>query len=39
MRAADCRRQTQLTEALTLLKTLQTQMAALQSQQTPARDP
>ncbi|GJV05920.1 hypothetical protein Tco_1343576 [Tanacetum coccineum] len=39
LRAADRRRQTQLTEALTLLRTLQTQMAALQSQQTPARDP
>ncbi|GKB19895.1 hypothetical protein Tco_0853818 [Tanacetum coccineum] len=39
LRAADCRQQTQLTEALTLLKTLQTQMVALQSQQTPARDP
>ncbi|GKB65906.1 hypothetical protein Tco_0927318 [Tanacetum coccineum] len=39
LRAVDCRRQTQLTEALTLPKTLQTQMAALQSQQTPARDP
>ncbi|GJT77241.1 putative reverse transcriptase domain-containing protein [Tanacetum coccineum] len=38
-RVADRRRQTQLTEALTLLRTLQTQMAALQSQQTPARDP
>ncbi|GJZ74347.1 hypothetical protein Tco_0638493 [Tanacetum coccineum] len=39
LQAADHRRQTQLTEALTLLRTLQTQMAALQSQQTPARDP
>ncbi|GJU19670.1 hypothetical protein Tco_1153012, partial [Tanacetum coccineum] len=39
LRAADRRRQTQLTEALTLLRTLQTQMAVLQSQQTPARDP
>ncbi|GJW10954.1 hypothetical protein Tco_1576781 [Tanacetum coccineum] len=29
----------QLAEALTLLRTLQTQLAALQSQQTPARDP
>nr|GEU96484.1 putative reverse transcriptase domain-containing protein [Tanacetum cinerariifolium] len=37
--AAKRRRQTQLTKALTLLKTLQTQMAALQSQQIPARDP
>ncbi|GJY29361.1 putative reverse transcriptase domain-containing protein [Tanacetum coccineum] len=37
--AADRRRQTQLIEALTLLRTLQTQMAVLQSQQTPARDP
>ncbi|GJX10180.1 hypothetical protein Tco_0200039 [Tanacetum coccineum] len=35
----ECRRQTQLTEALTLLRTMQTQMAALQSQQTPVRDP
>nr|GEU32320.1 reverse transcriptase domain-containing protein [Tanacetum cinerariifolium] len=32
-------RQTQLVEALTLLKTLQTQMAALQRQQGPARGP
>ncbi|GJR59316.1 hypothetical protein Tco_1501478 [Tanacetum coccineum] len=39
LRAADRRRQAQLVEALTLLRTLQTQMAALQSQQTPARDP
>ncbi|GKF06502.1 hypothetical protein Tco_0037170, partial [Tanacetum coccineum] len=38
LRVADRRRQTQLTEALTLLRTLQTQIAALQSQQTPARD-
>nr|GEU47198.1 hypothetical protein [Tanacetum cinerariifolium] len=38
LRAADHRRQAQLTEALTLLKTLQTQMVALQSQQRPARD-
>nr|GEU76089.1 hypothetical protein [Tanacetum cinerariifolium] len=30
LRAADCTRQTHLAEALTLLKTLQTQMAALQ---------
>ncbi|GJW33505.1 putative reverse transcriptase domain-containing protein [Tanacetum coccineum] len=37
--AADRRRQAQLIEALTLLRTLQTQMAALHSQQTPARDP
>ncbi|GKC63580.1 hypothetical protein Tco_1096178 [Tanacetum coccineum] len=37
--AADHRQQTQLTEALTLLRTLQTQMAALQSQQGPARGP
>ncbi|GKB30753.1 putative reverse transcriptase domain-containing protein [Tanacetum coccineum] len=37
--AADRRRQAQLAEALTLLKTLQTQMVALQSQQRPARDP
>ncbi|GJS48718.1 hypothetical protein Tco_0598839 [Tanacetum coccineum] len=39
LRAADRRRQAQLAEALTLLRTLQTQMAALQSQQRPARDP
>ncbi|GJV63481.1 putative reverse transcriptase domain-containing protein [Tanacetum coccineum] len=39
LRAADRKRQTQLIEALTLLRTLQTQMAVLQSQQTPARDP
>nr|GEY99101.1 putative reverse transcriptase domain-containing protein [Tanacetum cinerariifolium]GEY99590.1 putative reverse transcriptase domain-containing protein [Tanacetum cinerariifolium] len=35
----DHRRQTQLIEALTLRRTLQTQMVALQSQQTPGRDP
>ncbi|GJX22695.1 hypothetical protein Tco_0227140, partial [Tanacetum coccineum] len=39
LRAAERRRQTQLREALTMLKTLQTQMLALQSQQRPARDP
>ncbi|GJX73986.1 hypothetical protein Tco_0312581 [Tanacetum coccineum] len=39
LRAGDRRRQAQLAEALTLLRTLQTQMAALQSQQRPARDP
>ncbi|GKF81591.1 hypothetical protein Tco_0240193, partial [Tanacetum coccineum] len=39
LRAADRRRQAQLAEALTLLRTLQTQMVALQSQQRPARDP
>ncbi|GJT04538.1 hypothetical protein Tco_0839000 [Tanacetum coccineum] len=39
LRATDRRRQAQLTEALTLLRTLQTQMAALQSQQRPARNP
>nr|GEY56356.1 hypothetical protein [Tanacetum cinerariifolium] len=39
LRAANRRRQTQLTEALNILKTLQTQMLALQSQQRPARDP
>ncbi|GJX16213.1 hypothetical protein Tco_0217045 [Tanacetum coccineum] len=39
LRAADRRRKTQLTEALTLLRTLQTQMAVLQSQQTPSRKP
>ncbi|GJW97087.1 reverse transcriptase domain-containing protein [Tanacetum coccineum] len=38
LRAADHRQQEQLAEALTLLRTLQTQMAALQSQQRPARD-
>nr|GEZ44270.1 hypothetical protein [Tanacetum cinerariifolium] len=38
LRAANRRRQTQLTEALNILKTLQTQMLALQSQQRPARD-
>ncbi|GJY85872.1 putative reverse transcriptase domain-containing protein [Tanacetum coccineum] len=38
LRAIDRRRQIQLIEALTLLRMLQTQMAALQSQQTPARD-
>ncbi|GKE21596.1 hypothetical protein Tco_1433108, partial [Tanacetum coccineum] len=37
--AADHTRQAQLVEALTLLKSLQTQVTALQSQQTPARDP
>ncbi|GJX96787.1 hypothetical protein Tco_0352585, partial [Tanacetum coccineum] len=37
LRVADHRRQTQLTKALTLLRTLQTQMAVLQSQQTSAR--
>ncbi|GJX31329.1 putative reverse transcriptase domain-containing protein [Tanacetum coccineum] len=39
LRAADRRRQAQLIEALTLMRTLQTQMVALQSQQRPARDP
>nr|GEV65497.1 putative reverse transcriptase domain-containing protein [Tanacetum cinerariifolium] len=39
LRAADRRRQAQLTKALTLVRTLQTQMVALQSQQRPARDP
>ncbi|GJS59891.1 putative reverse transcriptase domain-containing protein [Tanacetum coccineum] len=39
LRATDRRRQAQLVEALTLLRTLQTQMVALQSQQRPARDP
>ncbi|GJX41026.1 hypothetical protein Tco_0256016 [Tanacetum coccineum] len=37
--AADRRRQTQLTKALTLLRRLQTHMAVLQSQQTPTREP
>ncbi|GKC86450.1 hypothetical protein Tco_1142167 [Tanacetum coccineum] len=32
LRAADCRRQAQLVEALTLMRTLQTQMVALHSQ-------
>nr|GEX49583.1 hypothetical protein [Tanacetum cinerariifolium] len=36
--SADRRRQTQLAEALTLLKTLQTHMVALHNQQRPARD-
>ncbi|GJY46636.1 hypothetical protein Tco_0435699 [Tanacetum coccineum] len=39
LRAADRRRQTQLTEVLTLIRTLQTQVTALQSQQGPASDP
>ncbi|GKA43153.1 hypothetical protein Tco_0735877 [Tanacetum coccineum] len=39
LRAADHRRQTQLTEALTLMRTLQTQVTALQSQQGPASGP
>ncbi|GJW97369.1 hypothetical protein Tco_0179177 [Tanacetum coccineum] len=39
LQAADHMRQTQLTKVLTLLRTLQTQMAALQSQQTLVRDP
>nr|GEX84576.1 hypothetical protein [Tanacetum cinerariifolium] len=39
LRAADRIRRAQLVEALTLLRTLQTQMVALQSQQRPARDP
>nr|GEX44737.1 retrovirus-related Pol polyprotein from transposon TNT 1-94 [Tanacetum cinerariifolium] len=39
LRAADHRRQAQLVEALTLLRTLQTQMVALQSHQRPARHP
>ncbi|GJZ31219.1 hypothetical protein Tco_0576266 [Tanacetum coccineum] len=37
LQAADRRRQTQLTEALKLMKTLQTQLTALQSRQGPAR--
>ncbi|GKA21617.1 putative reverse transcriptase domain-containing protein [Tanacetum coccineum] len=37
--AADRRRQAQLTKALALLRTLQNQMVALQSQQGPARGP
>nr|GEX87339.1 hypothetical protein [Tanacetum cinerariifolium] len=39
LRARDRRQQVQLTEALTLLRTLHTQMVALQSQQRSARDP
>ncbi|GJZ38857.1 hypothetical protein Tco_0585420 [Tanacetum coccineum] len=39
LRAADRRRQAQLIEALTLMRTLQTQMVALHSQQRPAGDP
>ncbi|GJX36637.1 putative reverse transcriptase domain-containing protein [Tanacetum coccineum] len=39
LRTADRRRQTQLTEALKLLKTLQSQLMALQSRQGPARGP
>ncbi|GKA29682.1 hypothetical protein Tco_0715927, partial [Tanacetum coccineum] len=39
LRAADRKRQTQLTEALTLLRTLHTHMVVLQSQQTPVREP
>ncbi|GJW45732.1 hypothetical protein Tco_0077378 [Tanacetum coccineum] len=39
LRAADRMRQTYLTEALTLLRTLQTHMAVIQSQQTSVRDP
>ncbi|GKB94552.1 hypothetical protein Tco_0980689 [Tanacetum coccineum] len=39
LQAADRRRQAQLIEGLTLLRIIQTQMVALQSQQRPARDP
>ncbi|GKE60138.1 hypothetical protein Tco_1510505 [Tanacetum coccineum] len=39
LRAADRRRQTHLTEALNLMKTLQTQLTALQSRQGSARGP
>ncbi|GKD95729.1 hypothetical protein Tco_1379626 [Tanacetum coccineum] len=39
LRAADRRRQTQLTEALKLMKTLQTQLTVLQSRHGPARGP
>ncbi|GJW78112.1 hypothetical protein Tco_0139794 [Tanacetum coccineum] len=39
LRAADRERQTQFTEALKLLKTLQTQLTVLQSRQGPARGP
>ncbi|GJZ19703.1 hypothetical protein Tco_0556293 [Tanacetum coccineum] len=39
LRAADRRRQTQLIEALKLMKTIQTQLTALRSRQGPARGP
>ncbi|GJU15214.1 hypothetical protein Tco_1143180 [Tanacetum coccineum] len=39
LRATDRIRQTQLTKVLTLIRTLQTQRVAQQSQHTPARDP
>nr|GEZ98488.1 hypothetical protein [Tanacetum cinerariifolium] len=39
LRATDRTRQTQLAEAITLLKTLQTQMAAVQRRRGPARGP
>nr|GFB71245.1 hypothetical protein [Tanacetum cinerariifolium] len=39
LRAADCTRQAQLAEALNLLKTLQTQVVALQKRRGPARGP
>ncbi|GJU53672.1 putative reverse transcriptase domain-containing protein [Tanacetum coccineum] len=39
LRPTDRRRQAQFVEALTLMRTLQTQMVALQSQQRPAGDP
>ncbi|GJY08624.1 hypothetical protein Tco_0375678 [Tanacetum coccineum] len=39
LQAVDRRRQAQLAKALSLPRTLQTQIAALQSQQRPARDP
>ncbi|GKA29604.1 hypothetical protein Tco_0715849 [Tanacetum coccineum] len=39
LRAADCTRQTQFTEALKMIKTLQTQLTTLKSRQGPARGP
>ncbi|GJV34959.1 putative reverse transcriptase domain-containing protein [Tanacetum coccineum] len=39
LRPADCTRQAQLMEILTLMRTLQTQVTALQSQQEPASSP
>ncbi|GJR43491.1 putative reverse transcriptase domain-containing protein [Tanacetum coccineum] len=39
LRGADRRRQTRFTEALKMMKTLQTQLTALQSRQGPARGP
>ncbi|GJZ41333.1 hypothetical protein Tco_0588219 [Tanacetum coccineum] len=39
LQETDCKRQTQLTKTLTLMRTLQTQVTALQSQQGPASSP